>query len=261
MRSASASGSTCSRRRSSACAGWRRRPDRRHAAWDRWPARGGAPPTARSRRAGRWPAVPGRRQCSGRDRKTSSAVRASPASSGQPARGRLALELAGPAIAHRVKRGEPDVGRHRHRPEAAQDVGHDHVLLGFGQTGEGLARPAAFEQQRLGPVETGGRVQANGAAAVPGPQPRGLVGRVVMGPDDLEHQIGATGAARRGHPRRHAPRLERRAERERPPRRRLGHEPGEQVEPAPTSLAPGGRHQVRRQRQRIHARQRGPLPP
>jgi hypothetical protein len=84
------------------------------------------------------------------------------------------LELLGPPLAHRVEGVKPVAGG-RLPPQTAQQPGDDEVLLGFGKSLQGRARPAPWgeafvleHQTEVGPV---GGVGGGGGLELAGGEP------------------------------------------------------------------------------------------
>lgn len=117
-------------------------------------------------------------------------------------------------------------------PQTAQQPGDDEVLLGFGKSLQGRARPAPLQEQGDGHgVDFGHGVQHYGAIAGPDPQTVGLVLGLRVAPKHLYHQI-LTVAGHWGHPRRLPPGLERFSDADRPVRLQIPDRGGQPREPA-----------------------------
>ena len=117
-------------------------------------------------------------------------------------------------------------------PQTAQQPGDDGVLLGFGKSLQGGARPAPLQEQGDGHgVDLGHGVQHYGAIAVPDPQTVGLMLGLRVAPEHLHHQI-LTVAGHWGHPCRLPPGLERFSDADRPIRLQIPDRGGQPREPA-----------------------------
>jgi len=102
--------------------------------------------------------------------------------------------------------GVKSVAGGRLPPQRAQQPGDDEVLLGFGNSLQGGARPAPLQEQGDGHgVDFGHGVQHYDAIAVPDPQTVGLVLGLRVAPKHRYHQI-LTVAGHWGHPGRLPPR-------------------------------------------------------
>ena len=111
----------------------------------------------------------------------------------------LLFEFVGPRVAHDLQRPEAMTG-HGFAPQSPQQVCDHGVLFRLRSPRQRSSRNAPLEQQRGGVVEFFDRVQSHDARSIPFAQPLSFVGRFVVAPRELQHELRTVGGADRRDP-------------------------------------------------------------